>query len=832
MQRQEDRPAAWPEADTWPQADRDDSWRWDSALAAIAPDEFDLFCIDIFDTLILRRWGPPETVFERVAQDARTAGLLDPSMTDDAFVIVRRQAEARARAWARTQGHSETGLADIYRALEVPGIDAAALERLERTVERRAAVANPNLVALLCDLRRRRKPVALVSDMYLGGTELEDLLGSVGILPGRDYDRLYVSCDHGASKAGGALFRVVLADHPGVPPSRILHIGDDPVTDKAGALAAGIHSVHYTQPGRSKEMLRRESLLGNASRGPLTLLRTLAGRRRTEQEDDAFWHHYGASVLGPIAVHYANWVLRHAAARGIRRIAPLMREGELLGQLIAREAERLGMDVDARPLAVSRAALYLPSLTRFDEAEFRSLGSEIYLTLRDVMVMFGLDDLPHALTGHADRPLVDLLGAEFGEGADAYQAARSYLLAEGTKDRILAKARQARRNLVSYVETELADAGPVALVDIGAKGSMFERLSRMPELGERYDFHGYLFYATPDALHRMANGLRVQVHMPLAAAALERAKVVYRSPQFFELLLNGEAATTAGYRRDAEGRAVPVFLHMDIDAAQQRALRACHAGIFSYYDQWAALAERNDDGSGGAWEVDPAVLLGILHRAVHLPTHEEASRIGRLVFDVNNGSPVRLPLCNNDARRVLAELCAAAPPPLWLSLALQTRPSELPWPQGTMALEQPGHIEEMIEGAQGGFGHRTISRQLVHMARRARVSRFILCAAGGMGGMGPTLLDVAHEAGLECVGYADLLVVGDGVFRQAELGLADAARQSCRDIIVVSVGYGPAIIDALKTNGKGDGRPLRCWWYDGTRFRTTRLLHGTEEDIA
>ena len=824
MQCQEDRVAPWPEVD------REDPWRWDAALAAIVPDEFDLFCIDIFDTLVLRRWGPPEAVFERVAQDARTAGLLDPFITDDAFVIIRRQAEARARA--RAQGHSETRLADIYRALEMPGIDAAALERLERAVERRAAVANPNLVALLRALRRRRKPVVLVSDMYLGRTELEELLESVGISSGRDYDRLYVSCDHGTSKAGGALFRIVLEDHPGVSPSRVLHIGDDPVTDKAGAAAAGIRSVHYTLPDRSKEMLRRETLLGNAPRGPLILLRTLAGRRRTEQEEDAFWHHYGATVLGPIAVHYANWVLRHAAARGIRRIAPLMREGELLGRLIAREAERLGIDVDVRPLAVSRAALYLPSLTRFDETEFRSLGAEIYLTLRDVTVMFGLDDLPDALLPHADRPLVDLLGTEFGKDAEAYHAARSYLLAERTKDRILAKARQARRDLVAYVETELADAGQVALVDIGAKGSMFERLGQMPELGGRYDFHGYLFYATPDALHRMARGLRVQIHMPLTAAALEQAKVVYRSPQFFELLLNGEAATTGGYRRDADGHAVPMFQPVDIGEAQRRALQACHAGVFSYYGQWAALSGRDDGEPNGEWGVASAALLSILHRAVHLPTQEEATHIGRLIFDVNNGSPVRLPLCNDRARRVVTELCAAAPPALWLSLTLQTRPSDLPWPQGTMALEQAGHIEEMIEGAQGGFGHRTISRQLAHLVRRAGVSRFILCAAGGMGGMGPTFLDVAREAGLECVGYADLLVMGDGVFRQAELGLADAARQDCRDVVVVSVGYGPAIIDALKKNNEGDERPLRCWWYDGTRFRTTRLLHGAQEEIG
>ncbi|WP_353861976.1 HAD family hydrolase [Azospirillum formosense] len=796
-------------------------WRQDAALTHLDPSAFDLISLDVFDTLLLRRCGPPEAVFERVAQAARAAALLDPSITDDAFVILRRRAEAQARQQARGAARGEIRLTDIYQQLGMPGVDRAALERLEREAERETVVANPILADFLRDLRRRGMPVVLVSDMYLEARDIRNLLDSAGIAAGRDYERLYVSCEHGASKAGGALFRMMLADRPGLPPARVLHIGDNPVTDKAGATAAGIQPLHYAPSERLVEMLRRETLLGYRSCGPLAASRGLAARGAVETEpEDRFWHGYGATVIGPIAVHYANWVVRDAAARGIRRIAPLMREGELLGQLMVMEAGRLGIDVEVTPLAVSRAALYLPSLTAFGEAEFRQLGAEIYLTVRDAAAMLDLGPLPEALRIHGDVPLVDLLGAEFGENAEGYRALRLFLLGETTQDRILARARQARGDLIAYLEEQLADAGPVALVDIGARGSMFERLARIPELKARYDFHGYIFYATPEALHRMAQGISLRTHMPLTARALERATVVYRSPQFLELLLNGEAETTAGYHRNADGRVVPVVSPAQLSDAQRRALRACRSGIFDYREQWARLA-----GAGSAWdaEVAPDSLLGILYRAVHLPTEEEARRIGRLTFDVNNGSPIIRPLCDDAAHQALESVCAAAPPALWLSLALQTRPSDVPWPQGTLALARAGHVEEMIDGAQGGFGHRTICRQLVHLVRSAGIDRFILCAAGGKGGMGPAFLDVAREAGIECVGYADLLVTDDGVGDGMELSLVEAAGQDCRDIVVASVGYGQAILAALRKNRREDGQALRCWWYDGASFRSDRL---------
>lgn len=802
---------------------KSDARRRDPVLSSIDLRTVDLVSLDVFDTLLFRRRGSPEEVFKATARAARAEGRLDPEITDDAFVVLRRQAEARARG--RTGG--EVGLSDIHGALRLPDTDADALRRLELAAEFEAAVANPHLVGFLRDARRLGKPVVLVSDMYLGERDLRALLATIGVRAGRDYDRLYVSGDRGVSKAGGGLFRVMLADRPSVAPAAVIHVGDDTVSDKAGALAAGIRPVHYAAPPRLTEIRRRELLLNERStEGAMSAARLLAARRAagiSGTDEEEFWFQYGATVMGPPAVHYADWVLRHASAKGIRRIAPLMREGELLGRLMSLEAERLGVDVTVEPLAVSRAALRAPSLIEFGEAEFRELTVELNLTLRDVSAAFGLGDPPERLVPHADRPLMNLLGGEFGESAEGFRLVREYLLSDAVRSRVTAEARRSREILLDYLRDRLGDEDRVALVDIGARGSMFKRLA---DISPDREFHGYVFYAVREALERLGEGVRLHSYMPLTASALERAAVVYRSPAFLELLLNGEADTTIGHGRDADGRAIPLFQPSVIDDTQRTALRRCREGILTYREQWADLASGGSDPAAFERDVDPERVLDIVHRAVHLPTSEEAERVGRLVFDVNNGSSARERICDGKARETLRRVRAEAAPSLLLSLSLQTRPSEVRWPQGALTLEHPGAIEDLIRGARSGFGHHVICGHLAHLARNAGVRRFALCAAGGWGGMGPAFLDAADEAGLVCVGYADLLTRIDVIGSLPPSTPAEAARMDCRDVVAVSVGYGRDIVAALRIGSRDDERPLRCWWYDGGRFRVDQILRG------
>jgi len=800
-------------------ADDDLAWCEDAALAGIDAAGLDLVSLDVFDTLLLRRCGPPEAVFPLVARLARARGALDGAITDCAFTLLRREAEARARrSLTPAAGRADITLADIYRNLCLPDTDATALAGIERETERQMTVANPYAASFLRHLRLQGVPVVLLSDMYLSAADIGALLDAVGLPCGVAYDRLYVSCEQGAVKSGGGLFRRMLADCPSVDPARVLHIGDTVMADQAGAHAAGIQAVLYAPPPRWAALTAREGQLGIPRQGLLVPLRGIAARGGSGNggAHDPFWYDFGSLVMGPVAVHFAEWVLRDAVERGIRRIAPLMREGGLLAELMKARARRLGLDIDIRPLHVSRGALLLPWLDGFGAAELEAISADsVYRTVGDLSDMLGTGPLPAALAGQAGVPLIDLLGAHRRDEPGAFAALRDWLLAPARQAAIRASISRARDLAGSYLRQELGSAGPVALVDIGARGTMFERIARVH--GARHDPHGYLFYATPEALHQTMAGVRIHTYMPLGAEQIEWARIIYRSPQFLELLLNGEADTTTGYRRADDGRVIPVSEPATVPDWQREALRACHAGIRRYAGLYGRL------GAGWEREVDPASVLGILFRAVHLPTPEEAERLGALVYDVNDATRATFTLCGTGARRTLAALCRTVRPAMWLGVALQTRPSDVPWPQGALALECPGHLEDMIDGARSDFGHLAICRQFISMAQAAGADRVTVCAAGGAGGMGSAFIGAAREIGLELAGYADLLVStqGDAFEGVPIVTLAAAARADCRFVAVVSVGYGPAIIEALKEGMRGDGRPLQCFWFDGARFQST-----------
>ena len=797
-------------------------WRRDRILSSLSLDGTALVSLDIFDTLLLRTCGPANAVFPSIARMARAQGLLPLELTDDAFVHLRVRAEAEARAAAVAEtGSAEVTLEGIYARLELAFPDATALAGVEMASEGNVLVVNPYLHSFLVTLKSRGIPVVLLSDMYLPEEALRTLLAGRGIDESL-YQRLYVSCAHGVSKADGGLFRLLLADRPGTDPGRILHIGDNDQGDFGVPAGLGLRAVHYPVPSRFTAVADRERHLGLNIHSPLTPLRSLAARAiPADDSEDTFWHHFGCTVVGPVAVHFANWVVRTAA--GLSHIAPLMREGALLAPLMAREAERLGLGLSIRPFHASRAALYLPTLTRFGEEELRTLcGGSVFRTVENVIEHLGFDRVPDELEASRGFPAVDTVGGQGTAGAAVYEALRRFVLAPSSVEAILERAAAARSAFVDYGCRELAGASSVGFVDIGARGTICARLDAIREFRERFDVRHYLFYAVPEFLDHLSKGLHGRAFMELTSEQFERARIIYRSPQFLEILLNGSARTTVGYARDGSGNGVPVSgAAPEISAEQHRAMAACRAGIWLYRTLYDRVAQQNPACS---IDPEPADVLGVLFRAVHLPTLEEARRLSDLVYDINDGSSSSYALCNATARDAVVSLRDAVGPLSWHALALQTRPSIVPWPQGTMTLVDPMHLEDVQSASRSGFGHRPICRELIRRLRERNVERLVVCGAGGTGGMGVTFIEMARSAGLNVVGYVDLLVMLDENFHGAPaLTFSKVATVACPDVAVVSVGYGARIVEALRAHAVGKPFSSRCQWFDGQEFRETMI---------
>ena len=134
----------------------------------------------------------------------------------------------------------------------VPGADAA--HRPDIT---------PGAVEAVRELRARGLRLGLISNTgRTPGRVLRRLLEDADLLP--CFDVLVFSDEARVRKPAAAIFRRVL-DQTRVDPARAVHVGDDAVSDVAGARGAGMRAIHFVPDVLAAGAGRRRAA---AVRGP------------------------------------------------------------------------------------------------------------------------------------------------------------------------------------------------------------------------------------------------------------------------------------------------------------------------------------------------------------------------------------------------------------------------------------------------------------------------------------------------------------------------------------------------------------------------------------
>src|SRR5205823_5798496 len=91
-----------------------------------------------------------------------------------------------------------------------------------------------------------------------------------------------------------------------------------------------------------------------------------------DAELQPFWR-YGAACLGPALSGFAEWVVDRAAACGTSRVFCLMREGELLADMVNAAADLGAAELRADPIWLSRQVCARASIVEGTEQELREL---------------------------------------------------------------------------------------------------------------------------------------------------------------------------------------------------------------------------------------------------------------------------------------------------------------------------------------------------------------------------------------------------------------------------------------------------------------------------
>jgi len=239
------------------------------ALAAeiektIEDSEPSVLSLDVFDTLLLRDAVSEARRFFNIAARARenvenAFGKRDwPTALD--FLFARVDAMALCyRTREAVEGCREGKIGDIIRVarrtLDLPAEAESALLEAELDVETQSLTLNAILIDIVRDFRAAGGRVVLLSDMYLGKSEILSLVRRLDRSAAEEIDEVFSSADHIVSKRSGKIFALVEREFR-KSPAEFLHIGDALEGDVFRARQAGWSALHF--PIARAESAKRE----------------------------------------------------------------------------------------------------------------------------------------------------------------------------------------------------------------------------------------------------------------------------------------------------------------------------------------------------------------------------------------------------------------------------------------------------------------------------------------------------------------------------------------------------------------------------------------------
>lgn len=276
--------------------------------------EYDVVSFDVFDTLLLRPFSHPTDLFY----------LVGIALEYPDFRHTRIECEERARQKTyRERGTYEVTLREIWEEMErQTGIPCERGMQTEWDCEKKCCFANPYMLRVVRELRRRGRPLAAVSDMYLGADRIRELLSTNGY---GEWEDSFVSCDYGVSKGDGGLYEVlrkaVGQEHT------IAHVGDNEQSDVRQARRHGIVPFWYAPVQSLGGRYRAEDLsavTGSLYRG-LVNAQLHNGLTVYSRE-----YEYGFVYGGLFVTGYCRFIHRYAREHDMEKLLFLSRDGAVL----------------------------------------------------------------------------------------------------------------------------------------------------------------------------------------------------------------------------------------------------------------------------------------------------------------------------------------------------------------------------------------------------------------------------------------------------------------------------------------------------------------------
>ena len=591
--------------------------------------KFNLLSFDIFDTVVYRCVNRPTDVFFLLGKKLKKSIYIHDSSSIESFVTERINSENRARE--KKYYCTEVTLKEIYD--EFPSgyfsnFSSSEAADFEFKLEQELIFLYPEMRDLIIYAKDKGLKTAFVSDTYFETNQIKRLVGI-------DVDHIILSCENNVSKYHG--LHLALLKESGVPPERILHVGDNETADIKGPEIFSIERYWFRNlPEKFDELFEielpqvysdRASYVSTDDQG-LTFMRCKAANAcRTENE---IW---GAAVLGPIIGGFSDWIIQRSAQMRLQHVFCLMREGDILKRVMDQYPN---MNIAFHKLYISRYAALKAAIFEANETELRSfvfrpskqkmsrILRQLGLTLEDLN---RTDD--KILEPEATSELIRLIAGT-----------------PRLRHKVVGSSKVARQNLLNHLKSmvDLSTLKEVGVVDLGYKGTIQACLQTILKKENISVITKGLYLVTGgDVYQTQATGATAEGWLAENGQPISMAHTFLRSPEIIEQSLMAECGTTLGHTETGE----PILDNIYIPEAQNIQIREIQNGLLTFCKMWANRKRQKD---GETMSNLRNVCRRICIRSVAEPLDIELSLFGAWEHDENFGSSTSRPLlgCNLD----------------------------------------------------------------------------------------------------------------------------------------------------------------------------------------
>lgn len=733
--------------------------------------EIKVVSFDIFDTLVFRKVAKPTDVFLKVGKYNYVKELFQ---TSENFKLSRIYAEKKARQLHKKLEDITLDL--IYEQLPLTKKQRNKIKKTELKEEYKNLYINKQIEIWIEKAYNKGKKVVLISDMYLYKKQIDKLVLSKVI--NKNYiSKIYVSSEYGKSKSKGGLFPLI-KNKLGIKYEEWFHIGDNIHSDINQAKKLNINTLYYNYSKKLQNTFYVEEKYINCNIKKLASLRTLSLMLNPYlSKNEQFYFNLGSCFYAPALWNFSLWLGKLSKQKGIKQINFIMREGVTFQKYF----KKLNSSINTNLIYASRKSIFLASLDmeNFKISDFKA-SSYRGIRIKDLYELYKIK-----LTNKVLEKYKNTLCSEVHEVIIGKKTLLSLLEndLDNNLEKIKEKIKVEKQVFKDYMNSFDIEEKSI-FVDFGGSGTVLQHINNT--LKEK-KITSVLFYKYLSAYGKMISSKNFSFLYPTRKTE-HAIKVIQRSPEFMEILLNGLEKTTTHYMRKSD-KVIPItkYPHDKTDNLIS-IIKAFNKGI----DNFFLLAKEYNFKK----IIDDKSLALILSRLIEVPSKDEVAYLGDLYYDEGKASKQVQKLIPN---KLLKEIKKVDIPKMYeeYSQNYWYERNKYHWITGIISKIDPYYISD-TKGISPMYNIRKHANILVNILKDNNISKINIYGAGGMI---PKLKPLLEQSKIEIVSIMDKMALSKEFkfegYTVTSLPNQLDSNNNTYPILIASLSYEMEIIDYI-----------------------------------